>query len=181
MKALKGMFFFGQVGWWNLELLAICLLMTTGGIVMFRFVRDKGRRIRIPVRFFAVIFAVSGMLSLLLFLFFSDFPNPNTYSSPIYSPIRKMAARIRDYNLSGFGGADSSVELFAAHGFRSKMVYFGEFKSIDDVRWLDDQRLKVRYHTYPEDRQPTCVSLVFGVDIVCQRSEIRQFLGAAEP
>jgi hypothetical protein len=178
---VKGVFFFGQVGWWHVELLAICLLMTTGGIVMFRFVRDKGRTIRIPVRFFSIIFAVSGALCLLLFLFFSGFPNPNTYSSPVYSPNRKMAARIRDYNLSGFGGADSSVELFSAHGFRSKMVFFGEFKSIDDAQWLDDHRLKVRYHTYPGDRQPACVSLAFGVGIVCECSEIRRFPGAAEP
>jgi hypothetical protein len=104
-------------------------------------------------------------------LFFSALPNPNTYSIPVYSPNRKMAARIRDYNLSGFGGADSSVELFTAHGLRSRVVFFGEFKSLDDARWIDDHHLLIRYHKYPGDRQHTCMPRAFGIDILCECSE----------
>jgi len=54
-----------------------------------------------------------------------------------------MAARIYEYNASGFGGADSSVELFAAHGFQSKAVFFGDYGSvaIANVRWRSDSEL----------------------------------------
>ena len=114
-------------------------------------------------------------------MFFSAFPNPNTYSIPVYSPNRKMAARIHDYNLSGFGGADSSVELFAAHGFKSKVVFFGEFKSVDNTRWLDDHRLLIRYHRYPGDREQRCMPRAFAVDVACECSEVRQFSPALGP
>lgn len=167
------MFLVGDVGRWQLELLSIFLLMTIGGIVMFRFVRDKARPVRLLVRSLALVFVVSGVVCLGSFLYFLMWPNPNTYSSPMYSPNRKMAARIWDYDLSGFGGADSSVELFATHGLRVKVVFHGDFRSIDDVRWFDDRRLLVRYHKYPEGRQPDCVSPTFGVDVVCDRSDVQ--------
>lgn len=175
------MVFVGEVGWWHIELLTICFVMVAGGILSFRFVHDRRRRTRLPVRFLALVVAGCGTLGLLVFLFFSALPNPNTYSVPVYSPSRKMAARIRDYNLSGFGGADSSVELFTARGFKSQVVFLGEFKSVDDARWLDDHRLLIRYHKHPGDRQHKCIPRVFAVDVACECSEVRQFSPALGP
>jgi hypothetical protein len=180
MRSLQNMFLIGQVGRWQLELLTVFLLLSAGGIITFWLAREKRALIRISVRFVAVILTTSGVLCLLLFsFFFSLFPNPNTYSGPIYSPDRKMAARVWDYNLSGFGGADSSVELFAAHGFRTRVVFSGEFQSVDDAQWLDDHSLLVRFHSGPGYRKATCESLAFGVDVICQCSEVRRLSGDA--
>ena len=71
----------------------------------------------------------------------------NTYSEPVYSPNRKMAARIVEYDASGLGGADDTVRVFAAHGFSSDVVYFGEFESVraQNIRWKSDSELEISY------------------------------------
>jgi hypothetical protein len=63
----------------------------------------------------------------------------------VHSPNRKTAARIDDYNTSGFAGADISVELFTFHGLKRDIVYFGGWKSIgaDDLRWKSDSELEI--------------------------------------
>jgi hypothetical protein len=78
-------------------------------------------------------------------------PWPHIYSVPVYSPSRTMAARIDEYNASGFGRADSSVELFTSHGFESKVVYFGEWDSvgIDDLHWKSESELEIFYKGPP--------------------------------
>jgi hypothetical protein len=62
-----------------------------------------------------------------------------------------MAARIDEYNASGFGGADSSVELFTSHGFESNVVYFGEWDSVGtgDLHWKGDSELEIFYKGPP--------------------------------
>jgi hypothetical protein len=40
------------------------------------------------------------------------------------------------------------VELFAAHEFKSRVVFLGEYGSVEiaNVRWKDDSELEVLYH-----------------------------------
>src|SRR6266481_5257222 len=79
-------------------------------------------------------------------------PWSHSYSAAVYSPNRKTAARIDDYNASGFGGADTSVELFTFHGLKQDIVYLGDFKTVgaNDLRWKNDSELEIYYDG------PTC-------------------------
>lgn len=120
------------------------LMIASAGFGMWT-VRSKRWQIRVPVRLICLLLALSGA-SVAVFVW--GFPNPNSYSQPAYSPNRNMAVRVYEYNASGFGGADSSVELFAAHGLKSKVVFRGEYGSVDiaNVRWKSDSQLEVLYH-----------------------------------
>jgi hypothetical protein len=134
------------IEWWHVELPCILLLIIGIGIVGFWLVRKKKSFVRIPVRFLSVSLALSGVLASLLIVFVSLLPG-NEYSVPVYSPNGKMAARISDYNASGLGGADSSVELFSYRGFKSDVVFSGEWKSVEaaDLRWVSDSELEISY------------------------------------
>jgi hypothetical protein len=86
-------------------------------------VRKKRWFVRLPIQ------SLSGLPRFALFFLImvtSTLPG-NTYSEPVYSPNRKMAARIVEYDASGLGGADDTVKIFAGHGFSSDVVFFGEF------------------------------------------------------
>jgi hypothetical protein len=85
---------------------------------------QQTRTIRITIRILCASVAQCGVLVWLLVL---ALPWPHFYAVPVYFPSRTMAARIHEYNASGFGGADSSVELFTSHGLKSNVVYFGEW------------------------------------------------------
>lgn len=134
------------IEWWHIELACILLLLIGIGIVGFRLARKKKSFVQIPVRFLSVCLVLSGVLASLLIAFVSLLPG-NEYSVPVYSPNGKMAARIVDYNASGLGGADSSVELFSYRGFKSNVVFSGEWKSVEaaNLRWANDSELEISY------------------------------------
>jgi hypothetical protein len=122
--------------------------MGTIGVLGFWLVRRKRWPIRLPVWFVSLLLialAAAGALFLLIL------PDPISYSAAVYSPDHMMAARVRIYNASGFGGADNTVELFAAHGFERQDVFWGEYGSVDvrDIRWQSDSELEVAYHGTP--------------------------------
>jgi hypothetical protein len=131
------------VEWWAVARLCLLLLIVTIAGLGIWSVRKKRWIVR---------FAIQLLLGLSLFaLFFlimltSTLPG-NTYSEPVYSPNRKMAARIVEYDASGLGGADDIVKVFAAHGFSSDVVFFGEFKSVTakNIRWKSDSELEISY------------------------------------
>ena len=113
--------------WFAVRLFAIVLMLTAGACGIW-LVRKKRWPIRLPVRLLSSLIVLVGVLGV---LFLWGFPNPNSHSVPVYSPNGKIAARVYEYNASGFGGADSSVELFAAHGFKSRVVFLGEYGSVE--------------------------------------------------
>jgi hypothetical protein len=133
------------IEWWLVRLSCMIVLMLTTGACGIWLVRTKRWPIRLPVRLLSSLLVLAGVVGAVFFL---GFPNPNSYSVPVYSPNGKMAARVCEYNASGFGAADSSVELFTAHGFKSRLVFFGEYRSveIENVRWTSDSELEVAYH-----------------------------------
>ncbi len=131
------------VEWWHVT--RLCLLLLFGAILGFGFwsVRKKRWFVRLPIQLLSglVLCALLLLLSIVLML-----PG-NTYSAPVYSPNKKMAARVVEYNASGLGGADDSMELFTAYGFNSDVVFRGEFKSVEaqNIRWKSDSELEVSY------------------------------------
>lgn len=131
------------VEWWGIERFSVLLLIVATASLCIWSVRKKRWFVRFPIQLllalllFAVLFLVTTVSSL---------PG-NTYSEAVYSPNRKMAARIVEYNASGLGGADDTVKLFTAHGFSSDVVFLGEFKSVkaQNIRWKSDSEVEISY------------------------------------
>jgi hypothetical protein len=149
------------IEWQSVVRVFVIVLMLTAGACGIWLVRMKRWPIRLPIRLLSSLLVLVGILGA---LFFWGFPNPNSYSVPVYSPNGKIAARVYEYNASGFGGADSSVELFAARGLKSRVVFFGEYGSVEiaNVRWKSDSELEVSYH----GRAYTCTG-AFNVKVRC--------------
>jgi hypothetical protein len=135
------------IEWWAVARLCLLLLVVAIASLSIWSVRKKRWFVRVPIQLllglplFALLFFVTLVSSL---------PG-NSYSEPIYSPNRKMAVRIIEYNASGFGGADDTVKVFKAHGFISDVVFFGEFKSVSthNIRWKSDSELEISYEGTP--------------------------------
>jgi hypothetical protein len=136
------------VEWWPVILHCVFLLLIGAAILAFRSVLGKKVWFRLTVQLLSVLVVLGSLFSL---LFYWRMPNPWTYSAPIYSPNHKMAVRVAEYNASGFGGADTSVELFDCHGLFSKVVFLGEWKSVEtsNIRWKSDSELEVLYQGTP--------------------------------
>jgi hypothetical protein len=135
------------IEWWAIERLCLLLLIVATTSLIIWSVRKKRWFVRFPIRLVLGVF-----LFALLFLItvVSRLPG-NAYSEPVYSPNRKMAARIVEYNASGLGGADDTVKLFTAHGFSSDVVFFGQFNSVkaQNIRWKSDSELEIPYEGTP--------------------------------
>ncbi|MFL6302582.1 MAG: hypothetical protein ACJ72H_03490 [Candidatus Sulfotelmatobacter sp.] len=140
------------IEWWAVERLCLLLLIVATASLSIWSVRKKRWFVRFPIQLLlgVSLFALLALVTLVLTL------RGNTYSEPIYSPSRKMAARIVEYDASGLGGADDTVKLFTAHGFSSDVVFFGEFKSVkaQNIRWKSDSELEISY----EGTQYQCTS-----------------------
>lgn len=130
------------VEWWFIRRICLGLLIIALLVFSFWAVRNLRWPVRIPVRILSALIALCGVLPWLIVF---ALPWPHSYSAAVYSPNRKTAARIDDYNASGFGGADTSVELFTFHGLKQDIVYLGDFKTVEvnELRWRNDSELEI--------------------------------------
>jgi hypothetical protein len=135
------------IEWWVVERLCLLLLTVATATLIISSVRKKRWFIRFPIQLFL---GLSLFALLFLVTVVSTLPG-NIYSEPVYSPNRKMAARIVEYNASGLGGADDTVKIFAAHGFSSDVVFLGEFKLVrtQNIRWKSNSELEISYEGTP--------------------------------
>jgi hypothetical protein len=135
------------IKWWVVERLCPLLLIAATASLSIWSARKKRWFVRFPIQ---LLLGLSLFALLVLVTLVSTLPG-NTYSEPIYSPNRKMAARIVEYNASGLSGADDTVKLFTAHGFSSDVVFFGEFNSVkaQNIRWKSDPELEISYEGTP--------------------------------
>ena len=142
------------VEWWLVGRICLGLFIIIAlPVFTFWVVRNKRWLVRIPVRTLSALIALCGVFFWLMLAL----TWPWFYSVAVYSPNRKTAARIADYNASGFGGADTSVELFTFHGLKRNIVYFGEYKSVgaNDLRWKSDSELEIYYDGPSRDCKTT--------------------------
>lgn len=133
------------VEWWFIGRICFWLfLIVVLPVFGFWVVRNRPRLVRVPVRVLSALVMLCGGF---LWLIVLSLPG-NSYSTSVYSPNKKTAARILDYNASGLGGADTSVELFTFYGLKCDIVYFGEWKSVEanDLRWKSDSVLEIYYY-----------------------------------
>ena len=135
------------IEWWAIGRLCLLLLIVATASLIIWSVRKKRWFVRFPIQL------VLGLLVFaLLFLVALVSALPGTaYSQPVYSPNKKIAARIVEYNASGLGGAEDIVKLFTSHGLRSDVVFFGEFKSVkaQNILWSSDSELEISYEGTP--------------------------------
>jgi hypothetical protein len=134
------------IEWWILRRVVFGLLAVGVGTLGLWAIRKKEWRVRMLVQFLSAFVALGGA-SFSLFEWWA-IRTSHIFSAPVYSPNRKMTVRIDDYNGGGFGGAYDSVELFAARGFRSDVVFFGEWNSVEtaNLHWRSDSELEISYH-----------------------------------
>jgi hypothetical protein len=132
------------VEWWFIGRICLGLLIIALPVFSFWAVRNMRRPVRIPVQILSALIALCGVFPWLIVF---ALPWPHSYSAAVYSPNRKTAARIDDYNTSGFGGADTSVELFTFHGLKQDIVYVGDFETVgvNELRWKNDSELEIYY------------------------------------
>jgi hypothetical protein len=152
------------VEWWAIGRLCLLLLTVTTASLIIWSVRKKGWFVRFPIQLVLGLFLFA---LLFLVVLVSSLPG-NTYSEPVYSPDRKMAARIVEYNASGLGGAEDTVKVFTAHGLSSDVVFFGEFRSVkaQNIRWKSDSELEISYEGTPYQCRSTRL-----VRVLCFRAE----------
>ena len=135
------------IEWWVVARLCESLLIVAAASLGIWSVRKKRWFVRSPIQLLlgASLFAFLAIETIVWTL-----PG-NTYSEPIYSPSRKTAARIVEYDASGLGGADDTIEVFGDHGFSSDAVFFGDFKSVraQNIRWKSDSELEISYEGTP--------------------------------
>ena len=129
------------------EVFAVSIVILATACALIWSVRKSRNLLRIPV----VI--LSSPIALLATLFIGlqvVFIGCESYSVPLYSPSHDKLVRVSTSDGGALGG-DSAVELLTHHGFSSTYIYRGGWKSVDianDVRWLDNNHIAIRYEPY---------------------------------
>jgi hypothetical protein len=131
------------IEWWLVGRFAILIAVIIATCASWWLIRNRRKSIRVAVIILSSPVAV--LAALFLALQYSAL-GCLSYSSPLYSPDKRQAVRVRTSD-GGATGGESSVELFWNHGFSSKDVYWGEWKSVDikDLKWENDSTLDVRH------------------------------------
>lgn len=131
------------IEWWLVERFAMLAALLIASGVGIWLVRRKRKWIRVAaITLASPVGLLSGLFLALQFMAIGCL----SYSSPVYSPDRSRAARIRTDD-EGATGGNSSVEVFWNHGFSSQDVYWGQWKSVgpNDLRWKNNSMLNVTH------------------------------------
>ena len=121
------------IEWWLIERFTVLIALLIVSCAGWWLVRNRRKSIRVAVIILSSPVAVLvGLFLALQFMALGCL----SYSSPVYSPDGSQAVRVRTDD-EGATGGNSHVELFWNHGFRSKEVYWGGWKSVDvkDLKW----------------------------------------------
>ena len=141
-------------------------LVATGVFVVaaFTFYKVRIRRplIRIPARIASLLicflsFAAMSLVLLGLVL------GCDSHSEPVLSPSGDKAARVETYD-EGATGGNSGVAIYSHHGFSVHTVMYGSWHGVssDDLRWLGDSTLEIKY----DGQNPNC-SDTSEVHVIC--------------
>ena len=155
------------VNWWLVGETTLAVLMIAAGAIGFRKVKKLPLSItRFGVRLVCVPIAATGIL-LGLLLLVTRLSGCESVSSPIYSPSRRVAARVYDYDEGATGGG-TQVKLFWAQGLRQANVFAGPWKAVEpqDVYWISDSELMLSYRADAPSDQYACKG-TSAVHLVC--------------
>jgi len=131
------------VEWWLVKRFTVLIALLIVSCAGWWLVRNRRKSIRVAVIILSSPVAVLAGLFLALQLMALGCLS---YSSPVYSPDRSQAVRVRTDD-EGATGGNSHVELFWNHGLSSKEVYWGGWKSVDvkDLKWENNSTLSLRH------------------------------------
>jgi hypothetical protein len=152
------------VEWRSISFLSLSLGGAALSSLAILRVRNKSRKIKIPITVICTITLLTFSAFTLLFCFFVSVDNQN-HSRGIYSPDRKEAARVESWG--GFGTSyGASVRVYRWRGFRSDLVFVsdGETPDVGDVVWKDDHHMIIRFSKEDDDFE--CIN-AHGVSVQC--------------
>ncbi len=129
--------------WEYVRVLGGLTLILIGSVAAVWKAQSRRKLIAIPIY---VSGTVVGLLAAGFLFLFSLTVGCHTYSVPLYSPNRKIAARVWDFDQGAIGG-HSDVELYSSHGFVTDLVFDGQWKTVvpKDVRWVSDNDLEIHF------------------------------------
>lgn len=135
------------INWWLVGETTLALLMIAAGVIGFGKAGKLPRRIaRLGIRVVCVPVATVGtLLGLLLLL--TTMSGCESISEPIYSPSRRVAARIYGFD-EGATGYTTDVRVFWARGLRQSNVFTAPWEAVEpaDIHWISNSELKIKYH-----------------------------------
>ena len=139
--------FFGLPLFRNVLIVTATVVAATAAMWL---VRHKTVVIKVIVGIFSVPLGLLGV-SLLCLIVLSQLMGCDVHGIPRYSPNGKIAARIETSSEGALGG-DTFVTIYAAHGFTTKTIFAGDWRSVEDrdIQWLDDSHLVIHYVPYRE-------------------------------
>ena len=132
------------INWHQVWLIALPLTLAALFALLVWQTRSKPLWARILVTVFAVPLALVGLV-FAVFFFIISITSPTANSGPIRSPDGRFVARAETW--SGLFSTDggTNVKVYSLRGLHSSRVYSGGEQSVEDVRWLDNHTLEVRY------------------------------------
>ena len=149
------------INWREFLAIALPLTLTALFVLLMWQARRKPLRTRILTAIIATPFTLAALGLSALFIFIATTSSSNN-SDPIRSPDGKRAARIETW--SGFlNVSGTNVRIYSLHGLLSSSVYGGGEQSVEEVRWLNNHTLEVRYSN---DYGHTCDS-TRNVHVIC--------------
>lgn len=132
------------IDWRFLQMWAVGVSLLFASVWIMRAVRKKRALLRVTSRLLSACVASLSVLLLLLITLVAI--GCETHGIPVYSLDGRYAARCEDFDGGALGG-NTGVRLFADHGFDTKFVFTGGWKSVEgqNVRWLSDTELEIDY------------------------------------
>jgi hypothetical protein len=125
---------------------AVCVAFLAIGAWIFRVSRNKPDQVQTALRILSVMLLAAGWLVALLH--FASAGN-DSYSPPIYSPDRKHAIRIDQWNRGPVSGGNWVV-LYSFHGLIVDRIAHGEWKSLgpESVKWAGNSEIAITWKDF---------------------------------
>ena len=153
------------IDWRLLELLAAGMLLIPASMWVIRWSEKRHLVIRILLQVCSISTTLISVLMLLLITLSAA--GCESHEVPVYSPDGKRAARIETFDRGALGG-DTVVNVYADWGFKTSVIFYGGWKSVErkDLQWRGNSELDIHY----TGEAATCQSAA-GVKPTCTRSQ----------
>lgn len=129
-----------EVKFWFFPVAAFAL-----GIAIFRGTRTTRVMVGAPAQITGVLTSLLSFV-LMSFVLLGHVLGCSSHLEPLLSPSGAKAARIEIHDEGGTGGG-YGVAVYSHHGFHVQRVMSGAWRSVEqnDVRWIGNSKLEVRY------------------------------------
>lgn len=163
------------IDWRALGLFLLSLVVIAGSTVGVWHLRKRHILLRIASVLLSL--PLCGVAALLvLFAILSNLLGCETHGKAVYSPNGKIAARIETSDEGATGGS-SFVRLYTEHGLRTRTVFLGGWRSVEDgdLTWDGDAVLNIRYDHYAGYNEAGTCTGMDGVHVHCEAKPDGQY------